>query len=57
MLWSLGATFVLSVLKEAVKNPDKKAAIRTKMLEIAAYIQNVFGDDPAFQSIQRNSQK
>ncbi len=52
MLWSLGATFVLSVLKEAIKNPEKKAAIRIKMLEIASYIQNVFGDDPAFQSIK-----
>ena len=53
MLWSLGATFVLSILKEAVKNPEKKAAIRSKMLEIAGYIQSVFGDDPAFQSIQK----
>ena len=53
MLWSLGATFVLSVLKDAVKNPDKKAAIRTKMLELSQWIQNVFGDDPAFTSIQK----
>lgn len=57
MLWSLGATFVLSVLKEAVKNPEKKAAIRTKMLDVATYIQIVFGDDPAFRSIHTNPQK
>ena len=53
MLWSLGVTFVLSVLKEAVKNPEKKATIRTKMLEVAAHIQNVFGDDPDFQEIYK----
>ncbi len=56
MLWSLGVTFVLSVLKEAVKNPEKKATIRAKMLEVATYIQNVFGDDPAFQAIRSNHQ-
>lgn len=56
MLWSLGVTFVLSVLKEAVKNPEKKATIRAKMLEVATYIQNVFGDDPAFQAIHSNNQ-
>lgn len=54
MLWSLGATFVLSVLKEAVKNPEKKTAIRERMLEIAMYIQTVFGNDPAFKSIQKS---
>lgn len=53
MLWNLGATFVLSVLREAVKNPEKKAAIRDRMLEIASLIQTVFGSDPAFQSIRK----
>ncbi|HMV51014.1 MAG TPA: hypothetical protein PLD20_05740 [Blastocatellia bacterium] len=50
MLWSLATTFVLSALREAVKNPERKAAIRERMLEIANLINTVFGTDPAFQS-------
>ncbi len=55
MLWSLAVTFVLSALKESVKNPEKKAAIRSKMLEVAEWIQAVFGEDPLFQSVQKST--
>lgn len=53
MFWNLGATFVLSVLKDAIKDPAKKQAIRSRMLEIASLIQTVFANDTDFQKIYR----
>lgn len=51
MFISLAISFVLSALKEAVKNPDKKAALRTRMLEIAQWIQTVYGEEYAFKAV------
>lgn len=53
MLVSLAISFVLSALKEAVKNPSKKASLRAKMLEIAEFIQIIYGAEPEFQAVAR----
>lgn len=43
MLFNLGVNFVLSAIKEAVKNPAKKEALRAKLLEVANAIIAVYG--------------
>lgn len=54
-LENLGISFVLTALAGAIKNPDKKASLRRAMLKIATAIQAIYGDDPAFQSLQKSS--
>lgn len=49
VLFDLGISFVFTALRESVKNPQKKAAVKRVMLKIKNQIDLVFGDDPDFK--------
>lgn len=49
-LFDFGVTAILSVLKEAVKNKERKEKVKRQMLKIAAAILTVYGDDEEFQN-------
>jgi len=44
----IGITAVLTALRDAVKNPEKKAKLRPAMLKIGATILAVWYGDPQF---------
>lgn len=48
ILFDLGISFVFTALREAIKNPDKKAKLKKVMLKIKNQIEVVFSDDPDF---------
>jgi hypothetical protein len=43
MLFSLAVTLVLAAVKEAFKNPLKRAELRTKLLEVRDAIDALYG--------------
>jgi hypothetical protein len=45
MIFSLAATFILSALKESIKNPKKRAEVRAKALEIRDLINLLFPEE------------
>jgi len=49
VLFDLGISFVFTGLREASKNPAKKAALKKVMLKIKTQIELVFADDPDFK--------
>ncbi|MFN0108518.1 MAG: hypothetical protein ACKVZH_06655 [Blastocatellia bacterium] len=49
ILFDIGISAVFTALREAIKNPDKKAKLKRVMLKIKKQIEIVFGDDPDFQ--------
>lgn len=50
MNWfDLAVTIILSAVKDAVKNPEKKAVLRPAMLKVASMIVALW-DDAAFHS-------
>ena len=49
VLFELGISFVFTALREAVKNPTKKASLKKVMLKIKNQIDIVFSDDPDFR--------
>jgi len=48
ILFDLGISFVFTALREAVKNPQKKADLKKLMLKIKTQIELIWGDDPDF---------
>lgn len=49
ILFDLGISAVLTALRESVKNPAKKAAVKKVMLKIKTQIDLIFADDPDFK--------
>lgn len=49
VLFDLGISVIFTALREAVKNPDKKAKLKKVMLKIKTQIEIVFSDDPDFK--------
>jgi UDP-N-acetyl-D-mannosaminuronic acid transferase (WecB/TagA/CpsF family) len=56
-LFDLGISAVLSALKQAVKNPERKAAIRRAMLKVYTQIGIVFAADSDFAQAAENAHK
>lgn len=47
----VGISVVLNALKDSIKNPVKKAALKPVMIKIASTIMAVWNDDPGFEEV------
>ena len=43
MWFALAVNFILSVIREAVRNPQKRAAVRLRLLEVRDAINSLYG--------------
>lgn len=50
-LFDLGVSVILTVLRESIKNPQRKAEVRRAMLKVWTQIGIVFGADEEFQEV------
>lgn len=49
MLLNMGISFVLTAIKESVKNPEKKESLRKAFLKIYRSIGTLYAGDPDFE--------